>query len=120
MLDYKLLANDGVLEVCPTTPLHARDFAQLSEAVDRYLSREHNLKGVIIRTNDKPGWEDFSELVSHIEFIHDHHKQVPKIAAISNDELQTILPPIANHFAAAEVKHFDTCNRNEALDWISH
>jgi len=120
MLDYKLLADDGILEVHPRTPLLARDFVQLSEAVDRHLSHHGSLHGLIISTDEIPGWEDFSELVSHIEFTHDHHKLIPKIAAVSNATLSNLLPPISQHFTQAEVKQFDSQHIDDALEWINH
>ena len=120
MLDYQLLPSDGILEVHPSTPLQARDFAQLAEVVDRYLSNHDSLNGLLISTDDFPGWEDFSALVSHVEFIHDHHKKIRKVAAVSNDTLLTVLPPIANHFVGAEVKHFDKSQLDDARSWISH
>jgi len=119
MLDYKLLPSDGILEVHPHTPLLARDFAQLSEAVDRYLSRHGRLQGLLISTDETPGWEDFSELVSHIEFTHEHHKLIPKIAAVSNAVLSNLLPPISKHFSRAEVKQFDSQHVDDAIDWIN-
>jgi len=120
MLDYKLLASDGILEVHPRTPLLARDFAQLSEVVDRYLSHHKRLQGLLISADETPGWEDFSELVSHIEFTHEHHKQIPKIAAVSNAVIANLLPPISQHFSHAEIKQFDSQHLSEALDWINH
>jgi len=120
MLDYKLLPSDGILEVHPRTPLLARDFAQLSEAVDRHLSHHGQLQGLLISADETPGWEDFSELVSHIEFIHEHHKMIPKVAAVSNAAIINLLVPISQHFSRAEVKQFDSQHVNEALDWISH
>lgn len=120
MLDYKLLPSDGILEVHPRTPLLARDFVQLSEAVDRYLSHDGRLQGLLISTDEIPGWEDFSELVSHIEFTHEHHKLIPKVAAVSNTALINLLPPISRHFSHAEIKQFDSQHVDDALDWINH
>lgn len=118
MLDFELLDNDGIIRVHPQAPLLARDFAQLSETVDRYLTRHKALKGLIISTEDFPGWEDFAALVSHLKFVRDHHKRIGKVAAVSNDTLLSILPPIANHFVDAEVRHFDSTQGDDALNWI--
>lgn len=118
MLDFELLPDEGILRVSPTSPILVRDFAQLSEIVDRYLASHDHLNGIVINTDKFPGWEDFSALVSHLKFIRDHHKQVRKVAAVSDDSLIKILPPIAKHFVAAEVRQFDQGQLQAACDWI--
>ncbi|WP_439133940.1 STAS/SEC14 domain-containing protein [Pseudomaricurvus sp.] len=118
MLDFDLDPNEGILRVSPASPMLVRDFAQLSEVVDRYLSNHECLNGIIINTDKFPGWEDFSALVSHLKFVRDHHKQVRKVAAVSDDSLIKILPPIAQHFVAAEIRQFDGNQLQAAYDWI--
>ncbi len=118
MLDFELLDPDGIVRVHPETPLLARDFAQLSETVDRYLASHDDLKGLIISAENFPGWEDFSALVSHVKFVRGHHKNIRRVAAVSDDQLLKILPPIANHFTAAEVRHFDSTQLNDAMNWV--
>ena len=118
MLDFELLDAEGIVRVHPETPLLARDFAQLSETVDRYLASHEDLKGLVIDAEDFPGWEDFSALVSHVKFVRGHHKSIRRVAAVSNDKLMKLLPPIANHFAAAEVRHFNRDQLNDAMSWV--
>lgn len=118
MLDFELFPNEGILRVSPTSPMLVRDFAQLSEVVDRYLASNDHLNGIIISTDKFPGWEDFSALVSHLKFIRDHHKKVSKVAAVSDDSLIKILPTIAQHFVAAEIRQFNQDQFQAAYDWI--
>ncbi len=118
MLDFELLNDEGILWIHPEAPLLARDFAQLSETVDRYLVNHDALQGLIIRTEDFPGWEDFSALVAHLKFIRDHHRQVRKVATVSDASLVQQLPAIADHFIAADVKHFPANQLDQALEWV--
>ncbi|NIB44276.1 STAS/SEC14 domain-containing protein [Pseudomaricurvus alkylphenolicus] len=118
MLDFELLQNQGIIRVHPETPLLARDFAQLSETVDRYLAGNRQLKGIVISAEDQLGWEDFSELVSHIRFDGDHHRIIPRVAAVSDEPLAGILPPIEHHFAAAEVRRFSSEDFETAISWV--
>ncbi len=118
MLEYELQNADGVLQVRPEAPLAARDFAQLTEAVDRYLSSHDQLNGLIISTEDLPGWEDFASLVSHLNFIRDHHTRIRRVAAVTNNALLGVLPAIAGHFVAAEVRHFTADQEAEAQAWV--
>jgi SpoIIAA-like len=118
MLDYQLLPDQGILKVHPSAPLAARDFAQMAEVVDRYLADHEYLNGVLISSNDFPGWEDFASFISHLRFVGDHHQRIKKVAAVSDDKLLTIAPKIVDHFVDAEVKHFSSAEENTAVDWI--
>jgi hypothetical protein len=118
MLDYQLLPDQGILKVHPNAPLAARDFVQMAEVVDRYLSDHDYLNGVLISSNDFPGWEDFSSFISHLRFVGDHHKRIKRVAAVSDDKLLTIAPKIVDHFVDAEVRHFDFSEEESAVSWL--
>jgi hypothetical protein len=38
----------------------------------------------MIRTESFPGWESFGALVSHLKFVADHHRQIERIAAVTD------------------------------------
>ncbi len=116
MLDFELLQSAGVVRLHPETPLLAREFAQLSETVNRYLANQNELKGIIIGTEDPLGWEDLSELVNHLVFSNDQHKHLPKLAALSDTSIDGILAAIGNHFSGAEIRIFNSGSEEKALE----
>ena len=71
-----------------------------------------------------PGWKDFAALVAHLKFVKGHHRNVEKIAAVSDSSFLAITPTIASHFVQAEVRHFGhsqnkegaSCFRTETTD----
>jgi hypothetical protein len=72
----------------------------------------------LISAEALPGWSNFAAFVSHMRFIKDHQRRVRRVAVVSDSEFLRIMPQIANHFAAAEIKHFPSEGRNRALAWL--
>ncbi len=65
-----------------------------------------------------PGWEDFSALVAHLRFVGDHHRNIQRVAVVSDSPVLAFLPRLASHFVAAEVRHFPYAQRADALRWL--
>jgi SpoIIAA-like len=119
MLHSELLADEAVLVLAPDGPLAAADFTRVAALVDPYLERHGRLKGLMIHTRHFPGWGDFAALVAHLRFVRDHHRRIERIAAVTDSGVLTVLPRIANHFVAAEVRHFEYADRDAALRWLA-
>ncbi len=119
MLDYELLPDRKVLIVEPQAALEAADFERLVQAVDPFIERAGELNGLMIYSNSFPGWDDFQALVSHIRFISNHHQAICRVAFVTDSAVLMMLPRIASHFVAAEVRHFRHADRDAALDWLS-
>jgi hypothetical protein len=119
MLHSELLTDEAVLVLAPDGPLAAADFARVAAEVDPYLERHGRLKGLMIHTRDFPGWGDFAALLAHLRFVRDHHRRIERIAAVTDSGVLSVLPRIANHFVAAEVRHFDYAERDAALRWLA-
>ena len=78
MIDYELLKEDAILIVSPRQALEKTDFDKLRAVVDPYLKEKGNLAGLMIYTESFPGWESFAALISHLNFVKDHHKKLRK------------------------------------------
>ena len=119
MIFHELLRERGILIVIPEGPLEKTDFEALAREVDPYIEAQGKLNGLLIYAQLFPGWKDFGALVSHLNFVKHHHRKIRKVAAVTDSGFVSILPYIANHFVAAEVRHFDYCDKDRALDWLS-
>lgn len=119
MLNYELLPGRKVLIVEPQAALEAADFERLVQAVDPFIERSGGLNGLMIYSDSFPGWDDFHALVSHIRFISNHHQAIRRVAFVTDSAVLTLLPRIASHFVAAEVRHFHHADRDTALDWLA-
>ena len=119
MIKHELLREQGILIVTPEGPLEKTDFEAIALKVDAYIEENGQLNGLLIYAESFPGWHDFSALVSHLTFVANHHQNIKKVAAVTDSGFLSIMPRIANHFVAADVKHFDYGDKESALDWLN-
>ncbi len=118
MISFELLRDEGILVVEPQGSLEASDFAALTREVDPYIEANGKLSGLLIHSESFPGWGDFGALISHLSFIRDHHRDIGRIAAVTDSAFLSIAPRVASHFVKAEVRHFDFSDRKAALAWL--
>lgn len=118
MLDYSIMKPDGILVLKPHAPLSKEDFGGLSAVVDSYLSDHAKLHGVLIQTKEFPGWENFAGFTAHMHFVHDHHRQVERVAVVTDSMIAGVAESLAKHFTSAEVRHFPFADNVKALDWL--
>jgi hypothetical protein len=118
MIEFELLRDAGVLSVAPRGALTADDFHAVSRTVDPYISENGKLTGLLIDAPSFPGWESFGALIGHIRFVRDHHRQIERVAILTDSTILTIAPKIAEHFAHPEFRVFRSGERGNALAWL--
>ena len=118
MLDYSIMDAEGILVLKPHAPLSKEDFNGLGAVVDAYLSDHAKLHGVLIRTRDFPGWENFGGFAAHMHFVREHHKKVERVAIVTDSQIAGIAESLAKHFTSAEIRHFPFADDVKALDWL--
>ena len=118
MIHSELLRDQGILIFTPEGPLQQADFEALANLVDPYIESEGELHGLLIQVEAFPGWADFASLLSHLKFVKDHHQHVAKVAAVTDSGFLSIMPSIVSHFVHAQVRHFDYCDKQNALAWL--
>lgn len=118
MLSKELMIDEGILIVTPEGPLEEADFTSLAADVDSYIEKRGQLQGLMIYVKSFPGWDSFAGMLSHLKFVKDHHQQIQKIAVVTDGGVLKILPQIAGHFVAAQIKHFPYQEKESAIDWL--
>ena len=118
MIEHELLVNDKILIVTPTDVLEKGDFVTLSQLVDPFIESYGNLTGLMIFSESFPGWNSFGALISHLQFVKNHHKKIARVAAVTDGGFLSIMPSIADHFTQAEIKHFPYDEKDNALEWL--
>jgi len=118
MIRVELLRDKGIVIVMPEGRLEASDFDRIGAEVDPFIKANGKLNGVMIYTASFPGWADFAALVTHIRFVKDHHRNIRRVAAVSDSSFLKIMPAVARHFAAAEIRHFPFAEKERALVWL--
>jgi len=117
MIEHQL-TNDGILVVRPSGPLDSSDFDGLRERVDELIEAGGSLRGLLIEAPDFPGWRDLAGFTAHLRFVREHHRQLPRVAFVSDGRFARALPKLARHFVAAELQRFPASEREQALEWL--
>lgn len=118
MIKVDLAIDDGILMVMPEGRLEADDFKELAAVADPYIEDHGKLNGLMIYTESFPGWKDFEALASHFRFVKDHHRNLAKVALVTDSKAASVAETLAKHFVSAEIKHFDYNDKDAALDWL--
>lgn len=118
MIEHHLDQTDGILTLRPKDALAKEDFEQVAKTVEPFLSAQGKLAGLIIEAPKFPGWENFGALVAHFKFVREHHKQVTKVAVVTDSSIGGVAEKIASHFVAAEIKSFPAGQAAQAKQWI--
>ena len=114
-IDYQEL----IAHIRPSGPLSKADFKDLARAIDPVIADVGELKGLLIETEDFPGWQSLGALVQHLAFVRGHHKQIQRIALVTDATLGVIAEKIASHFVVAEIKQFHAGASDRARAWIA-
>lgn len=118
MLNYSIMQAEGILLLEPSAPLTKEDFGSLSADVDAYLSEHARLHGVMVRAKAFPGWQNFGGFTAHMHFVREHHKQVERVAVVTDNPLAGVAELLGKHFTSAEFKHFPFADDAKALEWL--
>lgn len=119
MLIFNLEKQTGILTLRPSGPLAAEDFDKIAAEVDPFIESQGKLKALVIEAPHFPGWESFGAAMRHICFVRDHHKQIGKIALVTDSPLGSIAEHVGSHFIAAELRHFPASQSVEAGAWAA-
>jgi hypothetical protein len=114
----ELMLDENVLVITPEESLKLTDFEMLAKEIDPHIEAKGTLNGLMICSKVFPGWDNFTEVLSHIRFIKDNHHLIKKVAVVTNSEFLSVLPRAASHFFRAEIKHFCYQDKDVALDWL--
>lgn len=117
-MDITYRSDYGFIEVNPTGKLEEENFQDLAREIESLQEAGKALKGLLIRTKDFPGWERFSDLLAHGEFIREHHDRIDRIAFCTDSNIGTLLQTVAKDFAEAEVERFAYDEKDEAEKWL--
>lgn len=118
MIHATLLEEKGVLIIKPKASLSKDDFQQVAAIVDPHIESHGKLNGILIQAEAFPGWAEFGAFLSHMKFIRGHHRQVSRIATVSDSRFLKVAPRIASQFVNAELRHFPANQFDTAMDWL--
>jgi hypothetical protein len=118
MLQFDLLRDRGVLVLSPNGSLEKADFERLCREIDPYIAENGKLTGIMVCVKSFPGWESLGAMVAHLKFVRDHHRNIGRIAAVTDSELLRIMTMISKHFVSAEARQFPADQKAAAMAWL--
>jgi hypothetical protein len=118
MLNTILDTETKIVTLQPHGALSEEDFDKAVKVIDPFIEEHGKLNGLIIYTKSFPGWEDFAAFNRHLRFIKNHHKEVKKLAFVTDSVVGDLGESISSHFVKADIKNFDLNQIIEAKDWI--
>ena len=72
----------------------------------------------MIEARSFPGWRNFGAFVSHIRFVVDHHRDIERIAVLTNSGLLKTVPRVAAWFVHPKIRRFSPDQKARALAWL--
>ena len=118
MLNTILDTSTKIVTLQPHGALKKEDFDHAVEIIDPFIEEHGKLNGVIIYTETFPGWEDFAAFNRHLTFIKNHHREIKKLAFVTDSIVGDFGEMVTSHFVNATIKNFDYENLDEARIWI--
>ena len=92
--------------------------AQKQEMTLKLKFEKGKLTGLLIDAPSFPGWDSFGALIEHLRFVHNRHRNIDRVAAVTDSTFLKIAPKIAQHFAHPEIKRFAGGEKEKALEWL--
>ena len=118
MLNVNLDEKQGIATLEPVGELTKSDFVSAAKIIDPYIGKFGALNGLIINVKSFPGWDSFGTLIKHLKFIKDHHKNMSRVAFVTDSPIGGFAEHVASHFVNAVIKHFSFDQLEDAQKWI--
>jgi hypothetical protein len=118
MLHFELLRDRNILVVTPDGPLEQADFEQFARQLEPLIASAGKVAGLMFDAKSFPGWRNLGAFVSHLRFVADHHRQIERIAVVSDSRWLKMLPRIATHVVKPDIRHFAAVEKTRALAWL--
>jgi hypothetical protein len=105
-IQFELLRDRGVLS-CHRTGRSKKQISNgLCREIDSYTAENGKRTGLVVCVKSFPGWESLGAMFAHLKFVRDHHRDIDRIAAVTDSELLRIMTIISKHLVSAEASNF--------------
>ncbi len=119
MLAIKLDETRGIALLEPSGRLSREDFEAAAKQVDPYIEKSGSLNGLVIHSENFPGWDSFAALSSHLQFVKEHHRKISRLAFATDSPLGHLAETLGRHFVNAEIKLFPFSALEQAEAWAA-
>jgi hypothetical protein len=109
----------GCFLLQPVGSLRKADLDALTARFDARVAKGGPVPNLVIQSPSFPTWSNFAALMEHLKFIRGHHRQIEKVAIVSDARALDIAPRIARLFVSARLRHFPADALDAALAWVA-
>ncbi len=118
MIQHEMHPDTGILIVKPQGPLAAEDFEAIARDADGYIESHGALNGLVICAKKFPGYKNTQGLLSHLRFVRGHHRNIKKVAFVSDSPFFKVASRLVGRCVQPNVKHFRYKHEDSAMNWI--
>jgi len=119
MLNISVDFPTQVVSVEPLGSLQESDFKKLDEVIDPLIAEHGSLQGLLIHTKTFPGSADFAGFLANRRFRIDHHKDIAKVALVTDSDLGGAAEAITRLLKLVDARHFAYTEFKDARAWVS-
>jgi hypothetical protein len=65
------------------------------------------------------GGKDFSGMIEHMKCVRNHHREIAKVAFVTESKIADLAESLGSHFIKASIKHFPFAELESAKSWIT-
>ena len=118
MILHQLNKDEGLLHLEPKDSVSSEDIDSVRQEIDDFLGKGGVLNGILVMAPDFPGWKSLKSLLSHFEFVSDHHDKVGRVAILTEDSAVNTVAPAVDTLVSAELKTFAVDDKEVASEWV--
>ena len=118
-MKIEIKEKENLFVISPEGKISKDDIERLVGKMNSYINERDRVPSLVIVTESAPMWESFDALKSHISFIHERQKIVPKVAFVTDSVLLSLAHPLADVFTGAKIRRFKTDALDDALNWAA-
>jgi hypothetical protein len=116
-VNVRVLPEAEVIVIEPQAALRAADFDAVAAAADAWIEAHGDLRGLVVRAREFPGWENLAGMMRHIRFVRDYQRRIRRIALATGSRLGGAAQAFADLFVAAELQLFPYGAIDDAIAW---
>lgn len=118
-IEFHFDSNDNILTVIPNHALRVADFETLQMLLNQVYKETDIISGIIVNTQEFPGWEDLRSMLRHFEFLKDNRYHFEKVALCTDSNfIQKALPTVVKNLEDIDARVFQFGAIDEARNWL--
>ena len=118
-MKIEIKEKENLIVISPEGVISKTDIEGLVDKMNSYINERGQVPSLVIVTTTAPMWDSFDALKSHISFIHERQKIVPKVAFVTDSVLLSLAHPLADVFTGAKIRRFKADALDDAMNWAA-